>query len=163
MAAGIANKIAALALAGAAAPGLFHNGSAMPVLGVQLTTVACCFFGTVAAVGYDDKPTPPMGKLAFFSLSNIVVSAAVVGWVPGQIGWSFSSTGTEGAFGVLVALALYYLVPPAKTRAVEIIREFKPTEWLPFLNKRAANVPEPTAPAAPPAQKPGTDIGDPDA
>lgn len=152
----VADKIAGVALSlGALAPGLFNNNLTTPIIGVVVTTVAGSILGTYAAIGYDDARRP-RGQLFLLASSTVIVGAAAAGVVPKFMGWAWSSGGTEAGAAALFAFAAYYALPPAIKRSVQLIREFKLSDLLPW-RKNAPVTPDPdNAPAAP------TPAGNPD-
>jgi hypothetical protein len=146
----VADKVAGVALsAGALLPSLLTNDLTTPVIGVVVTTVAGSILGTYAAIGYDDARRP-RGQLFLLASSTVIVGAAAAGVVPKFMGWAWSSGGTEAGAAALFAFTAYYALPPAIKRAVQLIREFKLSDLLPW-RKGAAVTPGPdNAPAAPP-------------
>lgn len=141
-----ADKLLAAVLS-TAAPALLTNDLTTPVLAVQLTTVAGAVLGTYAAIAYDET-VRPRGKLFALAIATTILASALVGVIPHWLGWAWS-TGTEGALAALAAVGVYVLLPPAATRAGELIKAFSLSDLLPGRKARAAADPTPPSEGTP--------------
>lgn len=126
------------------------NDMTVPVLGVGATTIVGAALGTLAALGYDNNPPRPGGRLVVRSLATIIMASMLVGGVPALAGWTWNTPAAEGAVTGLTAVAVYYLFDPVKGWALAQVSEFKLSDFIPWLRKRT-----PTAPPA--GQNPPTD------
>lgn len=120
-----------LTLAGTVLPTLFTNDLTTPVVGVQVTTVAGAVLGTYAAIGYDEE-SRPRGRLFTLALSTVILASGLVGVAPKWLGWEWTSGGVEGGLALLASVVIYYLLPPAIKRGVELVRSFRFSDLLSF-------------------------------
>lgn len=121
----------------------FSNEMTVPVLGIGVTSIAGAALGTLAAIGYDNNPPRPGGRLAFRSVSTIIIASMLVGGVPALSGWTWTTPAAEGAITGLVALAVYYGLDPVKKWALAQLGDFRLSDFIPFLRKRAPTAQSP--------------------
>lgn len=134
---------AAVLVAGAGMPTLFHNEITTQVIGVSVTTVGAAVLGTYAAIGYDDR-TLPRGKMLALAVGNVIIASSIVGAIPRWLGWEWNNGGAEGALCALVAFLTYLWMPPIIKRGREIISTLKPADFVPG-KRGAARADEPPA------------------
>lgn len=111
------------------------NDISQPIIAASVSTIIGAALGTYAAIAYDEAHRP-RGKLFALALATIIVAAAVTGVVPAALGWGWASDKLAGGFAALAALAVYYWLPPAIQRSVEIIRGLKLADLLPWRKGR---------------------------
>ena len=112
------------------------NDMTVPVIGVGATTIVGAALGTLAALGYDNNPPRPGGRLVIRSLSTIVMASLLVGGVPAITGWHWEVQAAEGAVTGLTAIAVYYLFDPVKKWAQGQLTDLKLSDFIPWMRKR---------------------------
>jgi len=117
------------------------NDMTVPIIGVGATTIVGAALGTLAALGYDNNPPRPGGRLVVRALSTIIMASLLVGGVPAIAGWTWDTPAAEGAVTGLVAIAVYYLFDPVKAWALAQVSEFKLSDFIPWLRKRTPTTP----------------------
>ncbi|GEM_PF-4111314 len=120
------------------------NDMTVPVIGVGATTIVGAALGTLAALGYDNNPPRPGGRLVIRSLSTIVMASLLVGGVPAITGWHWDVQAAEGAVTGLTAIAVYYLFDPIKKWAQgQFTADLKLSDFIPWMRKRTPAAPNP--------------------
>lgn len=127
----------------ALATGLLSNDITVPVIGVGATTIVGAALGTLAALGYDNNPPRPGGRLVIRSLSTIVMASLLVGGLPAITGWHWNVQAAEGAVTGLTAIAVYYLFDQVKKWAQGQLTDLKLSDFIPWMRKRTPTAPDP--------------------
>lgn len=128
----------------------FSNSVTVPVLGVAATSVLGAALGTLGALGYDDNPPRPGGRLAMRAASTIIIASMLVGGVPALTGWHWDVPAAEGAVAGLTAVAWWYLFDPVKKLVLGQLPELRLVDLIPFIRRRNAG-------SQPPVQNAPTD------